>query len=279
VLDLIEDHRTGQRLEIVVPTYNEEHRIVNLLRYYGERFDLVLLDDGSQDGTVPLALAAGATVFRRQGKVIGDSYFAYYANELSQSQMCFYLFADEFISRSNLEAIEQVLREEASVVRCDKAEWVYGHQMRTLNHLERRGFRKGSLQYNPDRLHEALQASEQAVIYPQRFALQHLHIWSVRNFFGKVGLYTYTEVEQFRRNPHAFRRFFRRYVVSWLGFPFLKAWREKGLSLPRIVFWFLVDLAELVIATLNWLEQKFLMSVQDQLDYYATFYQPDNSGS
>lgn len=277
MLELIEDHRTGQRLEVVIPTYNEEYRIVNLLRYYGERFDLVLLDDGSQDRTVALALAAGATVFRRQGKLIGDSYFAHYANEVSKSQMCFYLFADEFINRSDLEAVEQALRERASIVRCDKSEWVYGHRMRTLNHVEGRGFRTGSVTCNTDSLHESLQASEQAPVYSQRYALQHLHVWSVRNFFGKVGIYTYTEVEQFRRDRHAFRRFLRRYAVSLLAFPFLKAWREKGLGLSRIVFWMLVDLAELVIATLSWLEQRFLMSAQEQLDYYSTFYVPDNS--
>ena len=65
MLELIKDNRTGKKLEIVMPTYNEAERIVYIMKYYGDDFDVVLLDDTSSDSTVTLALEMGATVFKR----------------------------------------------------------------------------------------------------------------------------------------------------------------------------------------------------------------------
>ena len=51
----------------VVPAYNESATIVDVvetLRTYAPRFDTLVIDDGSTDGTAPLAYAAGAKVLR-----------------------------------------------------------------------------------------------------------------------------------------------------------------------------------------------------------------------
>ncbi len=274
MLDLIKDNRSGSRLEIVVPTFNEEKRIGNILRYYSDSFDVVLLDGGSTDQTVRMAIEAGATVFRRIGQAVGDIHFVYYVNEVSKSGLCFYLFADEFIESSDMKEVYRELRDNCSLVMCRKAEWFYGKRMLTLNHMERRGFRKGCARHDPDTLHENLKAIDlpDEQICRHLFNLYHLQIWSVRGLFGKMGIYCYTEVEQFHRTKRTFRRFFRRYVVSLFGFPFLKVWRERNIGLARALFFSLVDLSELVIATLSWLELRFLMSAEEQLAYYSNFY-------
>jgi hypothetical protein len=41
--------------------------------------------------------------------------------------------------------------------------------------------------------------------------------------------------------------------------------------------WALIDLSEVAIGGLSWLEQVFLMSVEDQLAFYSRFYQDPNS--
>jgi glycosyltransferase involved in cell wall biosynthesis len=273
MLEIIEDHRSGDRLEIVVLTYNEEERLPNILGCYADRFDVVVLDGGSTDRTVDIALQAGATVYRRLGEAVGESFFAHYANETTRSGLSFYLLADEYIPVGELSLVEQELRDRSVAVLCDKAEWMYGRRMRTVNRTEPRGFRKGAARYNPDTLHENLEiVGEPAQICSRPFGLHHLHIWSVRAYFGKIGTYTLIEIEQMRRAKHGVGRFTRRYVASLIGFPATKVWRERGMGLPRALFWMLFDLAELTIALLGVLEQNSLMSPREQLALYSQFY-------
>jgi glycosyltransferase involved in cell wall biosynthesis len=279
MLELVKDNRSGNRLEIVVLTYNEDRRIHNILTYYASKFDLVLLDGDSTDRTVEMALEAGATVYRRRSAAIGESYFAQYVNETTRSGLCFYLLADEFIPVMQLSLIEQELKERSAVVLCSKAEWMYGRRMWTLNHTEPRGFRTGAVRYNPDRLHQTLEiATDPKRICAQLFNLHHLHIWSVRGSFGKIGLYSEIEIGQMRRTEHPVRRFTRRYVASLIGFPIVKVWRERGIGLPRAMFWMVFDLAEFAIAILSYIEQKYLMSPQEQLDLYSKFYSDQQLG-
>lgn len=277
MLELIREARSGERLELVVFTFNEEKRLPNLLNYYSGWVDLVVLDGGSTDTTVDLALQAGATVYHRLGQAVGEHYFAYYTNHLTQSGFCFYLFADELIEKTVLQQVEQQLRSGFTAVLCSKAEWFYGRRMLTLNHTEPRGFRRGYAQYSPERFHGSLEVvnSPDTRIDAHLYPMHHFHLWSVQDYFGKIGAYSAIEVRQFRTGRRGGWRFFRRYVVSWLGFPLVKAWRERGIDIPRALFWTLFDLAELAIAGLTWLEQAYLMSKEEQLARYATFYATD----
>jgi|GEM_PF-5546858 glycosyltransferase involved in cell wall biosynthesis len=273
MLEPIQDNRSGNRLELVVFTFNEERHIRLILEYYASDYDVVLLDGGSSDRTVEIALAAQATVFRRIGAYVGESYFAHYANEVTRSGLCFLLLADEFIAKAELAAIETELRERASAVLCNKAEWFYGRRMLTFNHIEPRGFRKGCVKYI-EHLHENLKIVESpdAPACQHLFTLAHAHIWSVRGHYGKIGLYTNIEIDEFHKSGHITWRFFRRYVASWIGFPLIKVWRERGIGVPRALFWFLADLAEIVIASLNWIEYRFLMSTEEQMAQYSRFF-------
>lgn len=274
VLELLQDRRSGIRLEVVIPTFNEERRIGNLLRYYGGEYDLVLLDGGSYDGTLTLARTAGVTVFKRLGEASGDQYVVHYINEVTRSGLCFYLCADQFIERTQLARVEQELRCGATAVLCDKAEWVYGRRMRTFNHTEAHGFCKGCAHFDADNLHEALRVAPEAMgnVCPRRYELHHFHLWSVRDQFGKIALYSEAEIGGFRRRGRAGWRFFRRYVASLIGFPLAKLWRERGISPSLAVYWILRDLAELSIAGMSWLEQAYLIGPEEQLARYAHFY-------
>jgi glycosyltransferase involved in cell wall biosynthesis len=280
MLELIQDNRSGNRLEIAVFTFNEEQRIRNILQSYGDRFDIVLLDGGSSDRTLQIVIEAGATVFHRIGQEVGEKYFAYYVNHLTKSGLCFYLFADEYITPFDLDAVQSELRTGATMVLCSKAEWVYGRKMRTLNHLEPRGFRQGYAQYT-ETLHANLQVTPLPGVQASKrvFDLDHLHIWSVQSYFGKIGVYSHIEIKQFRQTKHPTWRFFRRYVASLIGFPLTKVWRERGIGVPRVLFWILFDFAELTIAALSWIEQACLMSPEEQLALYSRFYSKDLSST
>ncbi len=49
---------------IVVPAYNEATTIAQVLNAFGETYDVVVVDDGSIDGTGEIARAGGATILR-----------------------------------------------------------------------------------------------------------------------------------------------------------------------------------------------------------------------
>jgi glycosyltransferase involved in cell wall biosynthesis len=274
MLELVKDNRSGSRLEVVTFTFNEEKRIGNLLHYYGGRFDIVVLDGGSTDRTVAMALEMNATVFKRLGDQVGESYFAYYTNELTQSGICFYLLVDEFIEKSLLERIEEELQEGVSGALCRKAEWIYGRRMRTLDHIEPRGFRRGSACYAA-RLHSSLDFTPSSTISQHIFEFHHLHIGSAQSSFGKLGLYSSIEIAQIRKSRWALWRFCRRYLLILISFPVLKVWREPGIGLPRALYFFFSQLAIAAVSASIWIEQRFLMSSEELLAQYSRLYTDD----
>src|SRR6476646_3664601 len=58
-------------VSVIVPTYNEEKSIQGtiaclhaVLESRGGQYEIIIVDDGSRDGSAEIALAKGATVFR-----------------------------------------------------------------------------------------------------------------------------------------------------------------------------------------------------------------------
>ncbi len=57
--------QSGAGIAIVVPAFNEARSIAQVVKAFAPLGDVVVVDDGSSDGTAGLAEAAGATVFRQ----------------------------------------------------------------------------------------------------------------------------------------------------------------------------------------------------------------------
>lgn len=278
MLELIVDNRSGTKLELVIPVYNEEKRLDNLLRYYGMDFDFVLLDGGSTDGTLGMASQRGCTVYRRRGREsVGENHYVYYVNEVTKSGYCFYLMADEFISHQDLLTAHKLLQEEECYIGIRKIEWIYGEAPKTAKvsrHLPTpRGLRRGRARYDSCRLHNSLHylpPADGSVKY-YVFDLDHLHIKSVKAEFGKFGNYTDTEISVFISNNGGIYPYFRRYIVSFVLQAFWRIWFNKTTFERKMV-----KIAELLVymhlAFLCWLEHKYMPSPGEQMEIYSRKY-------
>ena len=65
MLSLLIDNRTGKNIELIIPVYNEEYRLLRIIKAYGNILDIVIIDDTSTDNTIELAIKNNCTIFSR----------------------------------------------------------------------------------------------------------------------------------------------------------------------------------------------------------------------
>jgi len=280
MLELVHDNRSGDKLEIVLPTLNEEARAVRLVQHYSPWFDVVILDDGSVDATVDKVIAAGGTVYRRTVKnIIAEAHFVSYADFETRSGLCFWMFADEFVPRQQMRRVEAALQSGATGVRCRRINYFFAREVKTLTSVHPRGFRQGAARFTADDLHGSLEFTRESGgnTASEVFEVHHFHIGSTRSYFGTAGAYAFTEVDEFLRGPHPHRRFIRRYVASFGAFAALKWWRETRLSGPARLSIAIERLVILLLASLSWLEQKHLTTTMQQQAAYDVFFAEDTA--
>ncbi len=274
-LKLVFDGRSGAALEIIIPVLNEEKRIGTILKYY-KNFDVVLLDGGSSDRTIEMAELHGATVFRRVGEAIGENHFTFYANTLSKSGYCFYMMADEYISKQDLSEAYAQLKKINAVVGVRKVEWIYGEEpaiIRKSNLGMARGFRSGTAAWDPYKIHNSLlyasdcELPEKMVVYD----LHHLHIKDVKNEYGKMGRYLNIEVAQMMQSGAKFGVYFRRFAVPFLVQLVWRVWFNKT-SFPHKMFKLAEMATAMMLAFMSWLELKFMPTFDGQLTQYKSKY-------
>lgn len=274
MFELIKDNRTGNKLEIFVPTYNEEKRIGNILNYYGNEFDIVLADGNSTDNTVKIAINAGATVFGRlqDNVAYGEYYFVGYVNNFTKSGYCFYLFADEYVTIENLRMSFELLQQKKYVIMGLRHDWVYGVRMPYSSGLSPKGLFKGIARFNPVNLHQSLE-----YIIPKDLRLEeiiidieHLHICNSRRYYGTAAKYAFVEVEQFMRQKYTIWHFLNRFVKPIISFPIKKMWRIRN-------FWIAMNIwvnhwAAFLVAICCLIERRYLLSPEQQMDKYKNWY-------
>lgn len=277
-LELLCDNRSGNRLELVLQVFNEESRINSLLSYYDE-FDIVLLDGGSTDKTKELAINNGATIFNRTGPHVGESHFVLYLNGLSKSRLCFYMMADEFVSLEDLRSAEYFLQTDDSVVCVNKIEWMYCNRRLPSSRRSKlalvRGFRAGSGVYDPSSFHDSLKYSQGKHYRHIVIDLNHLHIKSVADEYGKVGRYLVIELDCFTKSGAGLLALGKRYLKPVVAIVFWRAWRLDA-SLANKLFYILEHIVSGLLAIMVWLEVRYFPNSSRQIEIYSRFYTKHN---
>jgi glycosyltransferase involved in cell wall biosynthesis len=260
------DNRSGNRLEIVLPTLNEEKRIAKIIQYYSKFFDIVILDGGSIDNTCKITQENGGSVFERVGDNIGENHFAYYVNHCTKSGRCFYMMCDEFIDKDSLSIISSKLEFGKGKVFGRRFDWFYGIRARELNCLIPKGFMKGDAEYNPKNFHDTLSFKNKSNADNNVVDVEHLHVFSMKDDYGKFGNYIYQEVNQICKEKNVFlssmlraARLIRALQLNSLRY----------ITSPRIVLFLIIQFfATLFIFILAAIEIKLLPSKELQLQKY-----------
>lgn len=272
MLDLVFDNRSGNKLEIVLPVYNEEKRIKNLFIAYAKEYDIVLLDGGSTDRTEELAKQYGVTFYKRVGESIGENHFIYYLNNISKSKKCFYMFADEFIELSQIAIVDNLLKNTNTVIYGNRVDWLYCKKINSSKYGGTpRGATSGNFQYDSLNLHNSILLTNSNCL-KQWVDVHHLHLWSMKKYFGTAGLYAYFEVEQMRKSNFTFIKFLKRFVFNELvKLPF-RLIKNINLGFFRLLWMVVMSHIILLLGIVSFIEQKYLKDEKEQLEFYKKFY-------
>ena len=274
-LNLIQDKRSGIKLEIVIPVFNEENRIDNILNYYKE-FDIVLLDGGSTDQTINKAIESGVTVYSRVGEACGENHFTYYVNFVSKSGYCFYMMADELIDINNLTKAAEHLKNKNTIIGVRKIEWIYGAEPKIRRSPSKgmpRGFCKGFAIYDPYNLHNSLLYNPNDGLHFEMivYDLHHLHIKNIKKEYGKYGGYIDIEIKQLIQTGAPISKYCRKFIIPIFMFIFWRAWFNNT-KFQFKVFKTLELSVYALLALMCWIEQKFFPSIEKQSTGYSSKY-------
>jgi glycosyltransferase involved in cell wall biosynthesis len=268
-LELLNDNRSGDKLEMVFMTFNEQERIKSILSLYASEFDVVILDGGSSDSTCDLVKQHGGTVYKRIGENVGENHFVHYVNNLTKSGRCFYMMCDEYVEVSELQKASKLLAEGECQVFGRRIDWFYGIQARKPTCLLPKGFRQGDAAYDATNFHDTLRNANPSAS-KLIVDVQHLHIFSMKDDYGKFGHYIYHEVLQLRKTANPIKSFFIRFLKLVRA---LQLNSLRFLKSPWIILFFLAQFfATIFLFAMAFIEQRLLKSKDEQIEAYIKKY-------
>lgn len=272
-LELLNDNRSGDKLEMVFMTFNEQERIKSILSHYASEFDVVILDGGSSDSTCDLVQQNGGTVYKRIGENVGENHFVYYVNNLTKSGRCFYMMCDEYVEVSELQKASNLLAEGECQVFGRRIDWFYGIQARKPTCLLPKGFRQGDAAYDATNFHDTLRHANPSTS-KLIVDVQHLHIFSMKDDYGKYGHYIYHEVLQLRKTANPIKSFFIRFLMLARNFQLGFVRFPKNLWL--ILFLLAQFFASIFLFLMSLIEQSKLSTKDEQLKQHENMYHRAN---
>lgn len=267
MLTLIHDFRSGNKVEIVIPTFNEYINIQRIITAYKEIADVVLLDDNSTDDTILYAQQNNCTVYKRNRsleptKFAPTEYAVYYYSEyLSKSNKIIKLDADEMITYKTINSINLEL-EDNEIVLGVRNDVINGTLYKKSQAIYPLGFKSKAI-VCIDRLHSAIQPKENKKISNNKYINYHLDIVVDNDRYGKVGRYTILEINRLKINKIFSYIFFRRFLVPIILFI---PRNIKCYNFKTLIYFFLKIISEFLLAIILILNRHLFGSFTNQIE-------------
>lgn len=257
MLEPLFDFRTGTKVELVIPVFNESFRLNRIINAYKNIVDIVLIDDNSTDNTIQLAEQFSITVFRRnraaEVKLFAPTEFpiVFYVNNISLSGKCIKIDADELItSRNILEIIQDF----------DKYDVIYGRRIDVLGGVEFDimnatypvAYKKNSI-ICLNKLHAAIQPIENIKLNINKnyYPVYHLDLCVESDRFGKMGRYCKNELDRLRLNESFTKKYFRRFLIPIFTFTYRKIFKIKFKYFIYFLLKYIIDFLLSILIILN----------------------------
>lgn len=267
MLTLIHDFRSGNKVEIVIPTFNEYINIQRIITAYKEIADVVLLDDNSTDDTILYAQQNNCTVYKRN-RSLEPTQFApteyavyYYSEYLSKSNKIIKLDADEMITYKTINSINLEL-EDNEIVLGVRNDVINGNLYKKSQAIYPLGFKSKAI-VCIDRLHSAIQPKENKKISNNKYINYHLDIVVDNERYGKVGRYTILEINRLKINKFFSYIFFRRFLVPIILFI---PRNIKCYNFKTLIYFFLKIISEFLLAIILILNRHLFGSFTNQIE-------------
>ena len=195
---MIADHN----ITFVVFTYNEARRIEYVLRCFQPFGKIVLLDDGSTDGTGEIARKYGAEVCRRPPCDFGeDEAMAKFALAQVKTEWVYWAYTDEILPKPLLKKLQEVAGgERYKLVNIPRKNLHYGLPGLYLASGFRspRFFKKGYVDFTGNKIHEMgrfLGRPEEVLDLPVKdeYSIHHCSTYDIKKF--EINHSGYSDVE------------------------------------------------------------------------------------
>lgn len=257
---------TGVRVSAVVPTLDEERNLPYLLPTVAWCDEIVVVDQGSTDGTRELARAAGARVIEVEWRPHFDACRGLGA-DATTGDWILQLDADEMLPRALAEELRRLAgRPDVDVVGIARLNYFQGRALPAGGlwpDWQYRFFRRGRVELAAE-VHGPYKLRSDRVLHlPARaeLALHHFHYRGAAHFVGKLNHYTDLEIdkEEVAGAPPGARAFLWIPIKTFLS-RYLKhgGWRHGWRGLWLAVFW---TFYFFVGAVKRW-ERRFLPEIQ-----------------
>ena len=272
MLDLIADHRTANRPELVMLIRNEQIRLPWHIAYYSDLFDIVILDD-STDNTVEIACASRVTVYKRvPGNSLIEYYRDYVENHLAPGKFHVQMQSDEFVEKNMLYGAVKRCQVEGGILMGRRIDWAYNRRRVVPNSTTPRGARRGQFDWDMTSFH--------AMVHPPRniptrtIDFDHIHINSVTRRFGHLGTYAKWEIDGYFDGRHPTWRTFRRFVLHNLFYLPIDIWRERQNGIGNVIAFIGEHLADMGVGISGYAERRWLPNEKQQLEFHRSFFSP-----
>ncbi len=223
-MEMIIDNTDKNKNDIVIGTYNEEKNIKKFVSYYSN-FNIIILDDNSNDNTIELAENLGCSIYLRnrfnEAKSIGPTEYAVtnYLENYSRKSMVIKLDIDEFIDKDFLKILESLDENTNLNFVKERVEIIFGNKIKLFKSEQPLLIKKNKFKYDPLSLHRALK-------FPNNTKYKNLipvyHIGHPKGINKLIKILKYIDVEKGEcayKNNSYFLFIIKRYFIPFLLFP------------------------------------------------------------